>query len=192
FPPVPALSGAGLADKRKQMLTMWVTEDEHRRLLERCDGKRLAAVRQTCLDEKPARAVNFHLDLAGCFVQLAGMGNNLNQIARQANAGGGSESTAYRLSLRWIAIDAGLGSVLGTRCWKGLTMIVKFHPRGRGSGAGPVDYLLGKDCQSATAPPFCRGKPDSPGSLSTPSPYMQKIHLRRAVFFRTGLTARPA
>ncbi|MFT2718315.1 plasmid mobilization relaxosome protein MobC, partial [Enterobacter sp. 04-C-06-SI-ECC] len=25
------------------MLTMWVTEDEHRRLLERCEGKQLAA-----------------------------------------------------------------------------------------------------------------------------------------------------
>ncbi|HCH8437013.1 MobC family plasmid mobilization relaxosome protein, partial [Citrobacter freundii] len=25
------------------MLTMWVTEDEHRRLLERCDGRQLAA-----------------------------------------------------------------------------------------------------------------------------------------------------
>ncbi|EPB5730926.1 hypothetical protein NEM03_22765 [Escherichia coli] len=30
---------AGLADKRSKMLTIWVTEDEHRRLLERCDGK---------------------------------------------------------------------------------------------------------------------------------------------------------
>ncbi|OOV71173.1 mobilization protein, partial [Enterobacter kobei] len=30
------------------MLTMWVTEDEYRRLLERCDGKQLAAwMRQT-------------------------------------------------------------------------------------------------------------------------------------------------
>lgn len=46
-----------MADKRSKMLTMWVTEDEHRRLLERCDGKQLAAwMRQTCLDEKPARA----------------------------------------------------------------------------------------------------------------------------------------
>ncbi|EAA3986101.1 plasmid mobilization relaxosome protein MobC, partial [Salmonella enterica subsp. enterica] len=45
-----------MADKRSKMLTMWVTEDEHRRLLERCDGKQLAAwMRQTCLDEKPAR-----------------------------------------------------------------------------------------------------------------------------------------
>ena len=26
------------------MLTMWVTEDEHRRLLERCDGRQLAAL----------------------------------------------------------------------------------------------------------------------------------------------------
>ncbi|EGN3838143.1 plasmid mobilization relaxosome protein MobC, partial [Salmonella enterica subsp. enterica serovar Derby] len=25
-----------MADKRSKMLTMWVTEDEHRRLLERC------------------------------------------------------------------------------------------------------------------------------------------------------------
>ncbi|MDJ3011091.1 plasmid mobilization relaxosome protein MobC, partial [Salmonella enterica] len=25
-----------MADKRNKMLTMWVTEDEHRRLLERC------------------------------------------------------------------------------------------------------------------------------------------------------------
>ncbi|MFO5452979.1 plasmid mobilization relaxosome protein MobC, partial [Klebsiella pneumoniae] len=37
------------------MLTMWVTEDEHRRLLERCDGKQLAArMRQTCIEERTA------------------------------------------------------------------------------------------------------------------------------------------
>jgi hypothetical protein len=46
------------------MLTMWVTEDEHRRLLERCDGRQLAAwMRQTCLDEK--RAPESSLNLAG-------------------------------------------------------------------------------------------------------------------------------
>ncbi|MFH5126995.1 plasmid mobilization relaxosome protein MobC, partial [Enterobacter cloacae complex sp. 2024EL-00214] len=27
-----------MSEKRSKMLTMWVTEDEHRRLLERCDG----------------------------------------------------------------------------------------------------------------------------------------------------------
>ncbi|MCV5427611.1 plasmid mobilization relaxosome protein MobC, partial [Escherichia coli] len=26
-----------MAEKRNKMLTMWVTEDEHRRLLERCE-----------------------------------------------------------------------------------------------------------------------------------------------------------
>jgi hypothetical protein len=65
------------------MLTMWVTEDEHRRLLERCDGRQLAAwMRQTCLDEKPARTGNFLVSPA-LLRQLAGMGNNLNQIARR-------------------------------------------------------------------------------------------------------------
>lgn len=76
------------------MLTMWVTEDEHRRLLERCDGKQLAAwMRQTCLAEKPARA---------------GMGNNLNQIARQVNAGGGSGHDRVQVVAALMAIDAGL------------------------------------------------------------------------------------
>ena len=73
-----------MADKRSKMLTMWVTEDEHRRLLERCDGKQLAAwMRQTCLDEKPARAGKLPSISPALLRQLAGMGNNLNQIARQ-------------------------------------------------------------------------------------------------------------
>ena len=54
--------------------------------------------------------------------------------------------------------------------WKRvLMMIVKFHPRGRGGGGGPVDYLLGK-IASATAPAFCRGSRMKSGSLSTPRP----------------------
>jgi hypothetical protein len=42
-------------------------------------------------------------------------------------------------------------------------MIVKFHPRGRGGGAGPVDYLLGKDGQR-DVPPSCRGSRKKSGS----------------------------
>ena len=38
-------------------------------------------------------------------------------------------------------------------------MIVKFHPRGRGGGAGPVDYLLGKDRQREGAT-VLQGKPE--------------------------------
>ncbi|WP_234785871.1 MobC family plasmid mobilization relaxosome protein, partial [Enterobacter hormaechei] len=70
------------------MLTMWVTEGEHRRLLERCDGRPLAAwMRQTCLDEKPARTGKLPSLSPALLRQLAGMGNNLNQIARRVNAG---------------------------------------------------------------------------------------------------------
>ncbi|TNB22865.1 nuclease, partial [Klebsiella pneumoniae] len=48
----------------------------------------------------------------------------------------------------------------GMPCWKrGQTMIVKFHPRGRGGGAGPVDYLLGKDRQRDGAI-VLQGKPE--------------------------------
>ncbi|WP_319784914.1 hypothetical protein [Escherichia coli] len=48
-------------------------------------------------------------------------------------------------------------------------MIVKFHPRGRGGGAGPVDYLLGKDRQREGAS-VLQGSRRKSGSLSTPRP----------------------
>ncbi|MQH99079.1 MobC family plasmid mobilization relaxosome protein, partial [Escherichia coli] len=81
-----------MAEKRNKLLTMWVTEDEHRRLLERREGKQLAAwMRQICLDEKPSRAGISGASISPALLrQLAGMGNNLNQIARQVNAGGGT------------------------------------------------------------------------------------------------------
>ncbi len=108
FRPSRRYQEAGLADKRSKMLTMWVTEDEHRRLLERCDGKQLAAwMRQTCLDEKPARAGKLPRSPA-LLRQLAGMGNNLNQIARQVNAGGGSGHDRVQVVAALMAIDAGL------------------------------------------------------------------------------------
>lgn len=96
-----------MADKRSKMLTMWVTEDEHRRLLERCDGKQLAAwMRQTCLDEKPARAGKLPSMSSALLRQLASMGNNLNQIARQVNGGSGHDRVQVVAAL--MAIDAGL------------------------------------------------------------------------------------
>lgn len=99
----------GLTDKRSKMLTMWVTEDEHRRLLERCDGKQLAAwMRQTCLDEKPARVGKLPSISPALLRQLAGIGNNLNQIARQVNAGSGSGNDRVQVVAALMAIDAGL------------------------------------------------------------------------------------
>ncbi|WP_423246464.1 plasmid mobilization relaxase MbeA [Pectobacterium colocasium] len=52
-------------------------------------------------------------------------------------------------------------------------MIVKFHPRGRGGGAGPVDYLLGKDRQREGAS-VLQGKPDEVRELIDASPYAKK------------------
>ncbi|TRE36959.1 nuclease, partial [Salmonella enterica subsp. enterica serovar Derby] len=52
-------------------------------------------------------------------------------------------------------------------------MIVKFHPRGRGGGAGPGGYLLGQDRQRDGAP----GLPGEPGEsrgLIDASPYAKK------------------
>jgi len=101
-----------LADKRSKMLTMWVTEDEHRRLLERCNGKQLAAwMRQTCLDEKPARTGKLPSISPVLLRQLAGMGNNLNQIARQVNASGGNGYDRVQVIAVLMAIDAGIEQI---------------------------------------------------------------------------------
>ena len=98
-----------MADKRSKMLTMWVTEDEHRRLLERCEGKQLAAwMRQTCLDEKPARAGKLPSLSPALLRQLAGMGNNLNQMARKINGGAWSGHDRVQAVAALMAIDAGL------------------------------------------------------------------------------------
>lgn len=52
-------------------------------------------------------------------------------------------------------------------------MIVKFHPRGRGGGSGPVDYLLGKDRQREGAT-VLQGKPEEVRELIDASPYAKK------------------
>ncbi|MFX4310917.1 MobC family plasmid mobilization relaxosome protein [Enterobacter sp. 63] len=97
-----------MSEKRNKMLTMWVTEDEHRRLLERCDCRQLAAwMRQTCLDVQPARSGKLPSISPALLRQLAGMGNNLNQIARRVNAGcTGHDRVQIVAAL--MAIDAGL------------------------------------------------------------------------------------
>ncbi|RWU30451.1 nuclease, partial [Salmonella enterica subsp. enterica serovar Typhimurium] len=52
-------------------------------------------------------------------------------------------------------------------------MIVKFHPRGRGGGAGPVDYLLGKDRQRDGAT-VLQGKPEEVRERIDASPPAKK------------------
>jgi len=101
------------------MLTMWVTEDEHRRLLERCDGKQLASwMRQICLDEKPARAGKLPSISPALLRQLAGMGNNLNQIARNVNTRG-TVQDRVQIIAALMAIDSGLERLRHTVLEKG-------------------------------------------------------------------------
>ena len=148
--------------KRNKMLTMWVTEDEHRRLLERCEGKTTLRpwMRQDMPDEKPLRAGKLPSISPCCFVSLPAWVNNLNQIARQVNAGGGTGHDRVQVVAVLMAIDAGLERLRHAVLEKGCTtMIVKFHPRGRGGGGGPVDYLLGKDRQRDGAS-VLQGKPE--------------------------------
>ncbi len=68
-------------------------------------------------------------------------------------------------------------------------MIVKFHPRGRGSGAGPVDYLLGKDRQRDGAT-VLQGKPEEVRELIDASPYAKNTPPACCLFRRTGRNIR--
>lgn len=52
-------------------------------------------------------------------------------------------------------------------------MIVKFHARGRGGGAGPVDYLLGKE-RNREGASVLQGKPEEVRELIDASPYAKK------------------
>uniref|UniRef100_UPI003F49726C MobC family plasmid mobilization relaxosome protein n=1 Tax=Salmonella enterica TaxID=28901 RepID=UPI003F49726C len=92
------------------MLTIWVTEDEHRRLLDRCDGKQLAAwMRQTCLDEKPARAAKLpSISPALLSRQLAGM--ETTSITLPGRSTPVVVPADYRVQIvaALMAIDAGL------------------------------------------------------------------------------------
>ncbi|ELO4156660.1 plasmid mobilization relaxosome protein MobC, partial [Escherichia coli] len=70
------------------MLTIRVTDDEHARLLERCEGKQLAVwMRRVCLGEPVARSGKLPTLAPPLLRQLAAIGNNLNQTARKVNSG---------------------------------------------------------------------------------------------------------
>ena len=74
--------------KRERMLTIRVTDDEHARLLERCEGKQLAVwMRRVCLGEPVARSGKLPTLAPPLLRQLAAIGNNLNQTARKVNSG---------------------------------------------------------------------------------------------------------
>ncbi|MGD7964108.1 MobC family plasmid mobilization relaxosome protein [Escherichia coli] len=70
------------------MLTIRVTDDEHARLLERCEGRDWRVwMRRVCLGEPVARSGKLPTPALPLLRQLAAIGNNLNQTARKVNSG---------------------------------------------------------------------------------------------------------
>ncbi len=116
----------------------------------------------------PPGPANF-LDLAGAASSACRHGEQPQPDCPPVNAGGSSGLDRVQVVAALMAIDAGLERLRHAVLEKGLTMIVKFHPRGRGGGAGPVDYLLGKDRQRDGAS-VLQGSRRKSGSLSTPRP----------------------
>ncbi|EFS3956389.1 plasmid mobilization relaxosome protein MobC [Shigella flexneri] len=87
------------------MLTIRVTDDEHARLLERCEGKQLAVwMRRVCLGEPVARSGRLPTLAPPLLRQLATIGNNLNQAARKVNSGQWSSGDRVQVVAALMAI----------------------------------------------------------------------------------------
>ena len=107
--------------KRERMLTIRVTDDEHARLLERCEGKQLAVwMRRVCLGEPVARSGRLPTLAPPLLRQLAAIGNNLNQTARKVNSGQWSSGDRVQVVAVVRLITCWEGSVTGKgqRCFR--------------------------------------------------------------------------
>ena len=72
-----------MSDKRTKEIKIRLTEEEHSALLARCTSPKLAEwMRETCLDVRKPRARKIPLVDPQLLRALAGIGNNVNQIAR--------------------------------------------------------------------------------------------------------------
>lgn len=97
--------GVMIPMKRERMLTIRVTDDEHARLLERCEGKQLAVwMRRGCLGEPGARSGELPTLAPPLLRQLAAIGNNLNQTARKVNSGQWSSGDRVQVVAALMAI----------------------------------------------------------------------------------------
>ena len=83
--------GVMIPMKRERMLTIRVTDDEHARLLERCEGKQLAVwMRRVCLGGPGARSGELPTPAPPVLRQLAALGDNLYPTAREGESGAGA------------------------------------------------------------------------------------------------------
>lgn len=97
--------GVMIPMKRERMLTIRVTDDEHARLLERCEGKQLAVwMRRVCLGEPGARSGGLPTLAPPVLRQLAAIGDNLNQAARKGNSGQWSSGDRVQVVAALMAI----------------------------------------------------------------------------------------
>ncbi|MBW5329156.1 plasmid mobilization relaxosome protein MobC, partial [Escherichia coli] len=72
------------------MLTIRVTDDEHARLLERCEGKQLAVwMRRVCLGGPGARSRKLPTLAPPLLLPLGAIGKKLKPTARKGNSGAG-------------------------------------------------------------------------------------------------------
>ena len=86
--------------KRQKEIKIRLSEEEHQALLDRCTKASLATwIRETCLSEKRTKqspVVEVNPDLLR---QLAGIGNNLNQIARIVNQKAKTDTPLDRIAV---------------------------------------------------------------------------------------------
>lgn len=113
--------GVMIPMKRERMLTIRVTDDEHARLLERCEGKQLAVwMRRVCLGEPVARSGKLPTLAPPLLRQLAAIGNNLNQTARKVNSGQWSSCDRVQVVavVRLITCWGGSVTAKAQRCFR--------------------------------------------------------------------------
>ena len=93
-----------MADKELIKMTKEIkirlTEEEHQALLNRCTKASLATwMRETCLGEKQTKQSKVIEVDPKLLRQLAGIGNNLNQIARLVNQHSKQDSVLDRIAI---------------------------------------------------------------------------------------------
>ncbi|WP_281933091.1 MobC family plasmid mobilization relaxosome protein [Escherichia coli] len=94
------------------MLTIRVTDDEHARLLERCEGKQLAVwMRRVCLGAPPSKTSGLPTLAPPLLRQFASVGNNLNQTARKVNSGQWSSGDRVQVVAALMAIGRELSEL---------------------------------------------------------------------------------
>ena len=86
--------------KRQKEIKIRLTDEEHKNLLDRCNTASLASwMRETCLSEKRTKQSKVVEVDPQLLRQLAGIGNNLNQIARIINQQSNTNEAIDRIAV---------------------------------------------------------------------------------------------